>query len=85
MDELKERYHFRIYGDNVTKFKACQEFSMVGEDMKNVIYLYIGVGVACVQFFDGKVIEGKTAPEARLATYVWTPVEKSVIAEIVGV
>ncbi len=59
LDELKERYHFRIYGDNVTKFKACQEFSMVGEDMKNVIYLYIGVGVACVQFFDGKVIEGK--------------------------
>lgn len=59
LDGLKERYHFRIYGDNVTRFKACQEFSMVGEDMKNVIYLYIGVGVACVQFFDGKVIEGK--------------------------
>lgn len=58
LDELERRYEFPIYCDNITRYKARQEIRMIGQDMMNVIYLYVGIGVGCVQFFGGKIVEG---------------------------
>lgn len=66
LEQLKHRYGFPIYCDNVTRYKALEEVRMKNCEMMNVIYLYMGVGVAAVQFFGNRIIEGKNGASGEI-------------------
>lgn len=66
LDQLLERYDFPIYCDNVTRYKALEEVRLMNCEMMNVIYLYMGVGVAAVQFFGNRIIEGRNGASGEI-------------------
>ncbi len=48
------------YVVNVTRVKAIYEMRYINPDEKNILYISLSSGVGMVNFFDGKMIMGKT-------------------------
>lgn len=57
---LEAALHLPVYAEGITRVKALYELEFVEPSEKNVIYLNLSTGIGMVNFFDGKMVMGKT-------------------------
>lgn len=57
---LQAAIHLPVFFENVTRVKATYEMRYVDEKEKNIVFLTTTPGVGMVNYFDGKMIMGKT-------------------------
>lgn len=57
---LSAALHLPVYAEGVTRIRALYELRWLDVSDKNVIYLNLSNGIGMVNFFNGKMIRGKT-------------------------
>lgn len=57
---LQAALHLPVYVEGVTRVKALYELRFIDLQEKNVLYLNLSSGVGAVNFFNGKMVVGRT-------------------------
>ncbi len=57
---LQNALHIPVFIDNVTRMRAVYELRYIDLDEKNVVFLNLASGIGMVNFFDGKIVRGRT-------------------------
>lgn len=52
--------HLPVYAEGITRIRALYELRWLDVSEKNVIYLNLSTGIGMVNFFNGKMIRGRT-------------------------
>ena len=60
VNPLKAALHLPVFAEGITRIKALYEFRWLDGSEKNVIYLNLASGIGMVNFFNGKMVRGKT-------------------------
>ncbi|MCQ2400980.1 MAG: ROK family transcriptional regulator [Lachnospiraceae bacterium] len=57
---LSAALHLPVHAEGITRIRALYELRWLDGSEKNVIYLNLSTGIGMVNFFNGKMIRGKT-------------------------
>lgn len=60
VNPLRAALHLPVYAEGITRIKALYELRWLDESEKNVIYLNMSTGIGMVNFFNGKMVCGRT-------------------------
>jgi len=59
-EPLKAETGLAVYMENVTRIKALSELDQVDPAERNILYLALSPGIGMVNFFNGKMVRGRT-------------------------
>lgn len=60
VNPLQAALHLPVFAEGITRIKALYEMRWLDDSEKNIIYLNLSTGVGMVNFFNGKMVCGKT-------------------------